>query len=264
MAEQTNPAGPPPLAFAMLELWRAGIELSALPWAAPVLGAAPTGDGHPVLVLPGFATGDRSTVLLRRYLHDLGYQAHRWKLGRNFDHYSVGMDGEWLAARIRAIREASGRKVSLVGWSLGGMLAREAARHDPDNVRQVITLGSPFHGDPHASNVWRAFETMTGQRMDSPGFLQRMAAAAAAPPVPSTSIFSKSDGIVAWRNCVEAPGPHTDNIEVCGSHCGLVVNPPVLYAIADRLAQPEDAWAPFRREGWRAAFYPSSGHPSVH
>jgi pimeloyl-ACP methyl ester carboxylesterase len=264
MAEQMNPAGPPPLALAMLELWRAGMELSALPWAAPVLGAAPRGDGHPVLVLPGFTAGDRSTVLLRRYLSGLGYEVHPWKLGRNYDHYSVGARGGRLAARIRAIHEADGRKVSLIGWSLGGMLAREAARHDPDSVRQVITLGSPFHGDPHASNAWRAFEAMTGQRMDSPAFARRMAAAVPPPPVPSTSIFSKSDGIVAWRNCLEAPDTYTDNIEVCGSHCGLVVNPPVLYAIADRLAQPEDAWAPFHRDGWRAAFYPSSGHPSVH
>ena len=80
------------------------------------------------------------------------------------------------------------------------------------------------------------------------------------PPVPSTAIFSKGDGIVAWRNCIEPCSDHTDNIEVHGSHCGLGVNPAVLYAVADRLALPEGKWAPFERTGWRAAVYPFSGH----
>lgn len=260
MSMPTTPAARPSLALAFAELFRATAELSTLPFAAPILSWAPRGDGHPVLVLPGFGAGDSTTLVLRQYLTNLGYDVHRWELGPNLDERSTGAEGAKLAARIADICAEAGRKVSLVGWSLGGMLAREAARRDPDSVRQVISLGSPFAGDPHATNAWRAFEWLTGQRIDSPEYVRRSAEAALPPPVPSVAIFSKSDGIVAWRNCLEPEGTYTDNIEVCSSHCGLVVHPAVLYAVADRLALPENEWHPFDRSGWRAAFYPSSGH----
>ena len=257
MAVDATHIAPPPLALAATELFRAMAELSTLPLATPILRRAPQGDGHPVMVLPGFTAGDRSTLLLRRYLAGLGYDVRAWELGRNLDHRSTGRGGERLANRIEVIRKAAGRKISLIGWSLGGILAREAAHRNPDSVRQVITLGSPVTGNSRSIRITRFFEWITGQKFDSAEMLRRLEAL---PPVPYASIYSKTDGIVAWRNCLEQKGERTDNIEVRGSHCGLGMNPAVLYAVADRLALSEDNWKPFDRSGWRAAFYPSSRH----
>lgn len=250
----------PSRALALSELPRALGELGALPWFAPLLLTAPRGDGHPVLVLPGFVTTDSSTVLLRRYLELLGYTPFGWELGRNLGPKAIGRQGEKLVDRLDAIYAETGRKVSIVGWSLGGVMARQVARRRPDKVRQVISLGSPFTGDPRASTVWKAYEGLTGQRVGDPDTQAQLKESSTTPPVPSTAIYTKADGIVAWQNCCEGENATTDNIEVYGSHCGLGVNASVLYAIADRLAQPEGEWAPFERRGLRALIYPSSGH----
>ena len=251
---------PPSMLLALSELPRAIGEWASLPLASPLLATAPRGDGHPVLVLPGFATSDASTKVLRRFLKKLGYDAHTWDLGRNLGHKAIGQDGEKLVERLRAIQEATGQKVSLVGWSLGGVMARLVANKVPDAVRQVITLGSPFAGSPKSTTVWRAYEWMTGDKVDDERIVRQLAENAGPPPVPSTAIWSRSDGVCAWQTCREGEAPTTDNIEVRGSHCGLGVNPSVLYAVADRLAQPHDAWAPFKREGVKAWVYPSAGH----
>ena len=257
-AIRQEPIRPPSMFLALTEPQRAFCELSSLSAAAPLLGCAPHGDGHPVLVLPGFVTSDRSTAILRRFLSGLGYDAHGWELGRNLGPRAIGWEGERLIDRLHEVHD--GEKVSLVGWSLGGVMARELARRHPEMIRQVITLGSPFTGDPRASTVSRAYEAITGDRIDSIHLRERLAESAKPPPVPSTAIFSKGDGVVPWRNCIEPCSDHTDNIEVYGSHCGLGVNPAVLYAVADRLALPEGKWEPFERKGWRAAVYPFSGH----
>lgn len=251
---------PPSPLLAFTELPRALAELGSLPWASPLLATAPRGDGHPVLVLPGFTTTDRSTAILRRYLSTLGYDAHSWDLGRNLGPRAIGREGEKLVDRLNAVHELTGRKVSLVGWSLGGVMARMVSRRVPDAVRQVISLGSPFTGSPRSTNVWRAYELLTGQRIDDRTTKEQLRESATPPPVPSTAIWSREDGIVAWQNCVEPFAHNSDNIEVHGSHCGLGVNPAVLYAVADRLALPEGGWTPFNREGLRALFYPSAGH----
>jgi pimeloyl-ACP methyl ester carboxylesterase len=261
MQTQTVDIRRPSTLLALSELPRALMELSSLPMLAPLLRQAPRGDGHPVLVLPGFVTSDTSTHLLRRYLQDLGYEAHGWELGHNLGPKAIGARGERLARRLLAIRRAAARKVSLVGWSLGGVMARELARQAPDAVRQVITMGSPFTGNPRATSVSGLYERMTGDVLDDAQMAERLAVSSAPPPVPCTAIYSRSDGIVPWRNCMEPAGARTDNIEVCGSHCGLGVNPAVMFAVADRLAQPEGAWTPFNRDSWRAAVYPSCGHP---
>ena len=251
----------PPSAFlALTELPRALVDLGSLPFAMPMLASAPRGDGHPVLVLPGFLTGDASTGILRRYLKHLGYDAHAWELGRNLGPRAIGREGEKLVERLRTVHEATGQKVSLIGWSLGGIMARIIAARAPGTVRQVITLGSPFAGSPKATNVWRAYEYLTGHKVESDDARGQLAEAGTAPPVPSTSIYTREDGVVAWQICMEAAGPETDNIEVRGSHCGLGVNPAVLYAIADRLAQPADDWHPFERSGLRSFLYPAAGH----
>lgn len=252
---------PPSALLALTELPRALAEFgSYAALAAPLHATAPRGDGHPVLVLPGFMTSDASTTVLRRFLRRLGYDARAWDLGRNLGPRAIGREGEHLVAKLREIHERTGQKVSLVGWSLGGVMARLVAGRAPDAVRQVITLGSPFAGSPRATNVWRLYEAMTGQKVDDPHTRGQLRELAAPPPVPSTAIYSKGDGVVAWENCREPATASTDNIEVHGSHCGLGVNPAVLYAVADRLAQPEDAWAPFKRDGLKGFFYPEAGH----
>lgn len=262
MTIQTQPEAirPPSPLLALTELPRAIAELGSLPLASGWLASAPRGDGHPVLVLPGFIASDTSTAILRRYLKSMGYDAHAWELGRNLGPKAIGREGEKLVARLRAIHELTGLKVSLVGWSLGGVMARLVAKRAPETVRQVISLGSPFTGNPRATNVSRAYEYFTGQRLDDDHTRGQLREVSSAPAVPTTAIYTRADGVVAWQNCVEAPGQETDNIEVRGSHCGLGVNPAVLYAVADRLAQDEDDWHPFERSGLKALVYPFAGH----
>jgi pimeloyl-ACP methyl ester carboxylesterase len=258
---QADIAAPPSLFLALTELPRALLELGSVPLASPMLAMAPRGDGHPVLVLPGFVTTDRSTAVLRRFLTMLGYEAHAWKLGRNLGPKAIGAEGERLIARLDDIHETTGKRVSLVGWSLGGMMARQLSRRRPDLVRQVITLGSPIVGNPRSTNAWRSYKVLTGHDIDHPEAQEQIRESHLPPPVPSTAIYSKEDGIVSWRNCVEPADAWTDNIQVRGSHCGLGVNPVVLMAIADRLAQRDGEWKPFDRAGpLRQLVYPSSGH----
>lgn len=221
--------------FLALTDWpRAVADFGSLPWAAGWLATAPRGDGHPVLVLPGFLASDRSTAVLRRYLAWQGNDVHAWQLGRNLGQRSIGADGELLIERLKQIHQHTGQKLSLVGWSLGGAMARFVARRQPELVRQVITLGSPISHDQRS----------------------KMRGNSEALPVPATAIFSKADGIVPWQNAVEPRAAQTDNIQVHGSHIGLGVNPAVLYAIADRLALQDGAWRPFVRSGVSAVVYP--------
>lgn len=245
----------PSALLALTELPRAMFELGSLPWATPFLLQGPKGDGHPVLVLPGFMASDGSTKALRRYLDRLGYETFGWELGRNLGPKAIGADGEHLIARLEEIYEQTGRKVSLIGWSLGGLMARIIAQRRPEMVRQIISLGSPISGSPKATNAWRAYQYFTGHKVGDENAQAQIEEGQKLPSVPSTAIYSKADGIVAWQICLEGQGPQTDNIEVPGSHCGLGVNPVVLYAVADRLAQDEDEWTPFNRSGLRALFF---------
>ncbi len=246
----------PSLLLASLEMARAAVETSALAMSAPLLATAPRGDGHPVLVLPGFATDDGATMLLRAFLAQLGYDMHAWELGRNYDHRTVGQNGEHLARRIDAIRDATGKRISLIGWSLGGVIAREAARRDPEAVRQVITLGSPFSGNPRATNLNSLYERMTGNIVATPAMIERFSTGHHPLKVPATAVYSKTDGVTAWQNCIVAADDQAENIPVYASHFGMVLNPSVYLVIADRLAQEEGAWRPFEASGWRGAFYP--------
>ena len=205
-------------------LWaepRAGLELATTLALWPLLHLAPAGDGHAVLVLPGLAASDDSTQLLRAYLQGRGYDVHGWGQGRNFGPRQ-GVS-EAMFARLDRLHERSGRKVSLVGWSLGGVYARELAKEQPEHVRCVITLGTPFTGHPRATNAWRFFELVSGQSVHDPALIAQIRKE---PPVPTTSIWSRSDGIVAWRCSVVAPGPMAENIEVHASHVGMGMNPP--------------------------------------
>ena len=247
---ETDPSAPPSRHLLMLEV-RAVAELSAFFSMAPMLRTMPRGDGHPVLVLPGLSASDNSTRPLRAFLEDRGYASHGWKLGNNFGP-RPGVEAR-MQERLAELHARHGRKVSLVGWSLGGVFAREMARRAPEQVRSVITLGSPFAGQPRASNAWRLYESASGRKVEDWPQRERMKTP---PPVPATAIFSRSDGIVAWQGCLERESPTTENIEVEGSHCGLGHNPVVLYAIADRLAQAEGRWRKFERTRLRKLIYP--------
>ena len=250
MIAAPDPTAPPSRQLLLLEV-RAVWELSAFFATYPMLRLAPRGDGHAVLVIPGLAASDTSTRPLRRFLTDQGWAVHGWALGANHGP-RPGVEAK-LQERLASIFRASGRKVSLIGWSLGGIFAREIARRAPEHVRAVITLGSPFAGAPRASNAWRLYERVSERRIDDHPWRDHMKTP---PPVPATAIFSRSDGIVAWQGCLEREGAHAENIEVEGSHCGLGHNPVALYAIADRLAQPEGRWKPFDRGGLRSFVYP--------
>lgn len=234
---------PPSLLWLLLE-GRAVGELATTMALRPLLRRLEKGDGHPVLLLPGFLASDFSTRPLRRFLRDLGYWAHRWGLGRNLG--PVDDLERRMAERLRAVHEEHNRKVSLVGWSLGGVYARALANDQPEIVRSVISLGSPFAADTKGNNSWRLYEWITNERLDEIS-AERLDAVRRTPPVPTTSIFSRSDGVTAWRCALQIEGPTAESIEVPGSHLGLGFNPLVLYAIADRLAQPEGAWRPFFR-----------------
>jgi len=219
---------------------------------SPLLMRAPRGDGHPVLALPGFLASDLSMAPLRRYLAELGYDAHAWRMGRN-----IGGMAKMRAAlldRLTTIHRETGRKVSVVGWRLGGVYARDLALQAPGMVRYVITLGSPFASDVRATNATRLYEALSGETVgDNPELVRAIAGDL---PVPVTSIYSRSDGIVNWRTCLLRPSDTAENIEVhLASHIGIGVNPAALWAIADRLAQREGEFHPFDRTGPFAIAY---------
>src|SRR3990172_3382454 len=153
---------PPSLLLMAIE-GRALLELGAFFMAYPFLRTAARGDGHPVLVLPGLTANDASTLALRSYLKDLGYAPHGWELGRNLGHHE-SVEGEMLD-RLLELYDRYQRKVSIVGWSLGGVFARELAKEAPDAVRMVISLGSPLTGCAKSTNAWRVLEFASGKRV---------------------------------------------------------------------------------------------------
>ncbi len=250
MSIATDPAAPPSRELLLLEV-RAVFELGAYFALYPLLRMAPRGDGHPVLVLPGFLASDTSTQPLRAFLKDRGYSAHGWKLGPN-QGPRAGVQ-EQMQERLAELHARHGRQVSLVGWSLGGIFARELARRSPALVRSVITLGSPFAGAPKASNVWQLYQRVAQQPVGEHPWHATMRLPL---PMPATAIYSRSDGIVAWQGCREPQGPQAESIEIEGSHSGLGHHPAALLAIADRLAQPAGQWQPFERSGARRFVYP--------
>jgi pimeloyl-ACP methyl ester carboxylesterase len=240
----------PPSAWLLLLEGRAPWEFVAMLAATPWLRRLPSGDGHPVLVFPGMGANDVTTLPLRRFLDSLGYETQAWGQGFNVGPRRGVL--ERCAEDVRALAERHGRAVSLIGWSLGGIYAREMAKQLPDHVRCVITLGTPFSGHARATNAWRIYEILSGETAHDP---VRTAQIRQPPPLPTTSIYSRSDGIVAWQCSLNEPGPRAENIEVYASHTGMGANPFALYAIADRLAQKPGAWKPFDAGGLRRHFF---------
>jgi pimeloyl-ACP methyl ester carboxylesterase len=238
-----------PLRFALEA--RAPWELGAGIAAQPLLAMAPKGDGHPVLVLPLMFGSDLNTLSLRSYLAGRGYAVSAWGQGVNLGPRAGVFDA--CRARLAALFAEHRRPVSLVGWSLGGLYARALALAAPESVRQVICIGTPIGADPRPAEIWRTYERLTGDPMGLPPGLDDLHGPL---PVPATSIYSRSDGMVPWAQSLEPAGPCAENLEVESSHLGLGGHPLTLYAIADRLAQRPGQWAPFRREGMLGWLYP--------
>jgi pimeloyl-ACP methyl ester carboxylesterase len=241
----------PPGALLMLLEARAPWEFAAMVAASPWLARLPPGDGHPVIVFPGLAAADFTTVALRSFLRDRGYVPYPWRQGFNLGPRHGVLDA--CRDQVRELAQKHGQRVSLVGWSLGGLYAREIAKEQPENARCVVTLGTPFAGHPRATNAWRVYELVSGQRVDDHGLT---AGLKVAPPCPTTSIYSKTDGVVAWQCSINDEAPHTENIEVVtASHIGMGMNPLALYALADRLAQDPARWRRFEPSGVHRWFY---------
>jgi len=194
--------------------------------AAPLLAMSPRGDGHAVIVLPGLGGDDASTAPLRWFLGRLGYHSVGWGLGRNIGFGRRVVAG--LDALVAEMSSPDARPVSLVGWSLGGVHAVDAARRHPGAVRGIVTLGSPLAGRRPPTHV------------------------------PTTSVYSKTDAIVPWRSSLLPEQPLHENVEVRGSHLGLGHNPSVAMIVADRLALRPGAWQPFRAPRWARRFLPAA------
>jgi pimeloyl-ACP methyl ester carboxylesterase len=241
--------GPPSWLNIALEA-RAPWELAASVALVPWLRRLPSGDGHSVIVIPGLGVSDFSTLPLRSFLRDRGYDPHPWRQGFNFGPKEGVLAG--CLEQLKALHRQSGGPVSLIGWSLGGIYARELAKEQPDLVRCVITLGSPFAGHPRATNAWRLFELVSGQSAHDHALID---AIKTTPPVPTTSIYSRTDGIVAWQCSINPDTPMAENIEIQASHIGLGMHPLAMMAVADRLAQRREAWQPFEVEGLRRWFF---------
>ncbi len=252
--EQNTPH-PAPSPWLIAMEFRALWELGSVIPAWPYLRRAPVGDGHSVIVFPGLSASDGSTVPMRGFLEKLGHDVSGWNQGFNFGPRA----GVLQAARQQVLDtwRVTGKKVSLIGWSLGGIYARELAKELPDCVRSVITLGTPFAGSHHSTNAWRLYQLTSGRdihaevaQFDLP----------TAPPMPTTSIYSRTDGVVAWPASIQAPSkanPQTENLEVIASHVGLGLNPSAWWAVADRLAQAEGQWQPFEhKRGLHGMIFP--------
>jgi pimeloyl-ACP methyl ester carboxylesterase len=269
MTQRSEHVGAPHLLHSLLE-WRALLEMASLPFAWPLLNSmAPAGDGHPVLLLPGFMAEEGTLVALRLFLQGRGYDVQAWGLGRNIGFQRRHADA--LEQKIRHLHHQTGRKVSLVGWSLGGVFAMYGAHQAPECVRQVVTLGSPVSVGPEGSQsprLVKAFYRMVAHPM-GPGVhvMQprvKKLRERELPDLPISCLYSISDGVVpAQEATVEGDRARVENIRISGSHTGLGFNAMVMGVVADRLAQPEGDWQPFRPAGWGGALYRALTHGAV-
>jgi esterase/lipase len=258
--------GSPSVWSSLLET-RVFMEMALLPASLPLLLEAPRGDGHPVLLVPGFMAGERSLVALKHFLHSKGYDVHTWGLGRN-----VGFRGKHanaLPQKIRYLHHTTGRKVSLVGWSLGGVFSFYSAESTQECVRSIITLGSPVSVDVTGNQsppALKAMYRLVSHRLGASAHLMQPRAKAMREhrrlAVPTSCLYSLTDGVVPPQEATIDGDPALhENIRVPGSHIGLGFNGIVLAIVANRLAEAEGDWKPFAPQGllgrvWRATSGP--------
>lgn len=234
---------------------RAISEASSLIPARALLSGLPGGDGHAVMTVPGFLASGRSMRTVRNYLRAWGYDARCWRLGRNLGLSRERDIEKLLDYRLRKLYERSGGTVSLIGWSLGGLLAREMARRSPHLVRSVIMLGSPI-GCPKGTNAWRIFEAVSGISVDHEDIRRRVEMLREPiENIPMTALYSLTDAVVSAEIARLPPGGTVENIGVTASHLGMGYNPAVLFVISDRLRQPVGDWRPFEISGIRRLFF---------
>jgi pimeloyl-ACP methyl ester carboxylesterase len=224
---------PAPPVFALLREARIAVDLASGLRHAPVLLQSPRGSGEPVLLLPGFTAGDASTWPMRQCLCALGWNARGWGLGRNRG------DAPSLLPRVIDVTERlaseTGARVRLVGWSMGGFLAREAARDRPELIERVVTLGTPVIGGPKYTTAAPLFRSR-GYDLDA---IEREIRERARRPieVPVTAIYSRRDGVVAWQACLDDTSRDVEHVEVESTHGGLGFDSRVWAIVADRLAR---------------------------
>jgi len=199
----------------------------------PKLLKLPKGDGRPIVLVPGYLADHLSMWPLQRYLHKMHYNAYHWELGRNRG--KVDQDIVRLGERVMQLSAALDQQpITLIGWSLGGVLSREVARLYPEAVREVITLGTPITGGPKYTAVGKRYAKRNNLNLDE--FEQQVLARNQIGfRQPVTSIFSKTDGVVGWQASVDVYNAHARNIEVNGTHLGLGINPKVWEIIVNTL-----------------------------
>ncbi|MBI5255097.1 MAG: alpha/beta hydrolase [Burkholderiales bacterium] len=268
MATRHTYTGQPKPAHSILEL-RALFEFASLPWALPALLTAPQGDGHPVLLLPGFMGSEMSLLALELYLRNRGYAVETWGMGRN-----VGFQPKHanvLEQKLRYMHHKTGRKVSLVGWSLGGVFALYGAHQAPECVRSVTTLGSPVSVDPEGSKsppfvkaMYRLIAHPMGPAAHSMQPRAKKVRERHRLPMPMSCLYSLSDGVVPPQEAtIDGDPALSENIRVPGSHVGLGFNAVVLWIVADRLAQPEGQWHRFEPSGPLGWMYQMMTHQAL-
>lgn len=224
-----RPTGPPSTWMALGELGSA-LDAVRLLGAWPRLSTAPRGDGHLVVDIPGWRAPELTGAPLRRYLGRLGYDARGWGFGTNTG--DPRRDVTLLAERLLELVEEKGSPASLVGWSLGGVIAREVARRHPEAVRRVITYGTPVAGGAAYTSIARAYGRVAD--VDGERVARRLDAQTPI-RVPLTVLFSRRDGVVAWQACIDHSSPSVEHIEVSSTHIGMGIDPDVWAIVADRL-----------------------------
>jgi pimeloyl-ACP methyl ester carboxylesterase len=198
----------------------------------PRVGPVPRGDGHPVIVLPAFFCSDAMTQSFRDWLSALGYTVEGWGSGVNLGPTTAAVAG--VGRLLRHSTEIAGRPATLVGVSLGGVLARALANAHPERVRRVITVCSPFRL-PTASPLEPIYRALAPLHSGEHLLLPQLTAP---PPVPTVAIYTPRDGVVAWRSCIDEPGANRENVAIDGAHTTMLANPRALRVIAERLARP--------------------------
>jgi pimeloyl-ACP methyl ester carboxylesterase len=254
MASRHPHTGRPSVLSSALEM-RFFMELATLPWLWPVLATAPHGDGHPVLLLPGFMGSEASLIGLELYLRGRGYDVQTWGLGRNVGFHAKHANA--LEQKIRHMHHTTGQKVSLVGWSLGGVFALYGAHQAGECVRNVITLGSPISVDaagsaspPLVKAMYRLIAHPMGPAAHSMQPRAKKLRERAQLSMPLSCLYSLSDGVVPPQEATVDGNPALhENIRVPSSHVGLGFNAAVLWIVAERLSQPLGRWQPFVPSG---------------